>query len=139
MKAFSTTIAIDASPAQVWGILTAGEQWTSWNTTVSRLDGRIEPGGKVKVWVKANPGRAFALKVVEFEAPRRMVWSGGMPFGLFKGERTYTLAPRGGGGTQFAMTEQFTGALAPMIGKSIPDLQPAFDEFARCLKQRAEQ
>lgn len=139
MKAFSTTIAIDASPEQVWGILTAGEQWTAWNTTVSRLEGRIEPGGRVKVWVKANPGRAFPLKVVEFEAPRRMVWSGGMPFGLFKGERTYTLAPRAGGGTQFGMTEQFTGPLAPLIGKSIPDLQPAFEEFARCLKQRAEQ
>lgn len=139
MKAFATSIAIDASPERVWSILTAGAQWTAWNTTVSRLEGRIEPGGKVKVWVKANPGRAFPLKVVEFEAPRRMVWSGGMPFGLFKGERTYTLTPREGGGTQFGMTERFSGPLAPMIGKSIPDLQPAFDEFARCLKQRAEQ
>ena len=28
--------------------------------------------------------------------------------------------------------------LAGMITRSIPDLQPAFDEFAACLKARAE-
>jgi Polyketide cyclase / dehydrase and lipid transport len=28
--------------------------------------------------------------------------------------------------------------LAGLIGKSIPDLQPAFDEFAQCLKREAE-
>ena len=38
-----------------------------------------------------------------------MVWSGGMPLGLFKGERGFTLTP-----------------------------QPAFDAFAADLKKRAE-
>jgi hypothetical protein len=30
------------------------------------------------------------------------------------------------------------GLLAPLIGKSIPDLQPAFDEFAAALNKKAE-
>jgi DNA-binding transcriptional ArsR family regulator len=29
-------------------------------------------------------------------------------------------------------------SMAGVIGKSIPNLQPAFDEFAACLKRRAE-
>jgi hypothetical protein len=29
-----------------------------------------------------------------------MIWSGGMPLGLFKGERSFTLAPRGDGATE---------------------------------------
>jgi hypothetical protein len=66
------------------------------------------------------------------------VWSGGMPLGLFKGERTFTLTPTRGGDVEFSMSEVFSGPLAGLIGKSIPDLQPAFDEFAASLKRRAE-
>jgi hypothetical protein len=36
------------------------------------------------------------------------------------------------------MREEYTGPLAGLIGKFIPDLQPAFDEFAQCLKREAE-
>ena len=39
---------------------------------------------------------------------------------------------------EFSMEEVFDGLLAGAIGKSIPNLQPAFDEFAACLKARAE-
>jgi hypothetical protein len=118
--------------------LTDGAGYPRWNTTVNKLEGRIAPGETIKLFVKLNPGRAFPVKVVEFDAPRRMVWRGGMPLGLFKGERTFTLTPEGGGTTRFSMVEEFTGPLAPLIGKSIPDMQPAFDEFAAALKAAAE-
>jgi hypothetical protein len=36
------------------------------------------------------------------------------------------------------MQERFTGLLAPLIGRSIPDLQPSFDAFAADLKRWAE-
>jgi hypothetical protein len=67
-----------------------------------------------------------------------MVWTGGMPLGLFKGERTFTLTPRDDGAVEFAMREVFSGLFSPMIERSIPDLQPAFDEFAAALKKKAE-
>ena len=60
------------------------------------------------------------------------------PFGLFVGMRTFTIAPESAARCRFAMREEFTGLLAPLITKSIPDLQPAFDEFVRCLKATAE-
>ena len=37
------------------------------------------------------------------------------------------------------MREVFTGLMAPLITKSIPDMQPVFDQFAADLKRRAEQ
>ncbi len=37
------------------------------------------------------------------------------------------------------MREELTGLMAPLITKSIPDLQPAFDELAAALKKRSEQ
>jgi hypothetical protein len=36
------------------------------------------------------------------------------------------------------MREEFSGLLAPLIARSIPDLQPAFDRFAADLKRRTE-
>jgi hypothetical protein len=67
-----------------------------------------------------------------------MVFTGGMPLGLFKGVRTYTLEPGGAGGTAFKMREEYTGPLLGMIWKSIPDLGPSFQQFANGLKARAE-
>lgn len=138
MKRFHTSIHILAAQEAIWKILTDAPAYTSWNTTVDKVEGSIAPGEKVIVHAKLSPGRAFPLTVSNFEAPRTMSWTGGMPLGLFKGERTYLLTPRDGG-VEFSMTEEFTGLMAPLITKSIPDMQPAFEEFAACLKRRAEQ
>ena len=67
-----------------------------------------------------------------------MVFSGGMPLGLFKGVRTYTLEPDGSGATRFHMREEYTGPLLGMMWGSIPDLGPSFQQFADGLKARAE-
>ena len=138
MKAFATKISIRATPERVWALLTDAAGYTRWNNTVNQVDGRIAPGERVTVHPKINPGRAFPVKVVEFEPSRRMVWTGGMPLGLFKGERTFTLQPSSNGSVEFSMREEYSGLMAPLIGRSIPDLQPAFDEFASDLKRAAE-
>jgi hypothetical protein len=138
MKSFATRTTIQATPEAIWRLLTDAPSYPSWNATVTRVEGRIALGETVTVHVKVAPGRAFPVKVVAFEPFKRLVWSGGMPLGLFKGERTYDLRPAGPGGVEFAMHEDYTGWFAPLITRSIPDLQPAFDEFAACLKARAE-
>ena len=137
MKSFAVSTLINATPQTVWAILTDGPTWTTWNTTITKLEGSIVPGGKLKVFTKLSSGRAFPVHVTEFTPPHKMVWTGGMPMGLFKGVRTYTLTPRDGG-VEFAMLEEFSGLLAPLITRSIPDLRPSFDEFAAALKLRAE-
>ena len=137
MKSFKVETLIQATPDTVWRILTDASGWKEWNTTIDRIEGRIELGGKVKVYPKISPGRAFPVLVSEFTAPRKMIWTGGMPMGLFKGERTYTLTPQGNA-VKFVMEENFTGLLSPVIGRSIPNMQPVFEEFASALKKRAE-
>src|SRR5262249_16703822 len=78
------------------------------------------------------------LKVSEYVPGKKMVWEGGMPLGLFKGERTYTLTNRTDGSVEFSMREVYSGLMAPLITRSIPDLQPSFDEFAEALKKQEE-
>ena len=138
MKSFATSIAIRARAETIWSLLTDAAGYPAWNSTVDKIVGRIAHGEKVTVYAKATPGRAFPLAVTEFEPNRKMVWSGGMPLGLFTGMRTYTLTPTEDGSVEFAMREGFAGLLAPLITRSIPDLQPAFDAFAADLKREAE-
>lgn len=139
MKRFATAAVIRATPEKIWAILTDLERWPEWNTTVTGVEGELAVGRKVTVRVKLAPGQAFPVKVAVLDAPREMVWRGGMPIGfLFKGERTYRLTPRAGGEVEFAMQEVFDGLLSGLITRSIPDMQPAFDEFAACLKAEAE-
>ena len=138
MKSFATNARIHASRERIWGLLTDASSWTSWNPTVVRIDGKIALGEKVTVHARLAPGRAFPVRVSELVPNERMVWTGGMPLGLFRGERTYLLAPRDGA-VEFSMREVFSGLLAPLIGKSIPDMQRTFDEFAASLKKAAEE
>ena len=137
MKSYDAAASIDAPPEAVWAILTDAPAYAKWDSGVQEVEGPIAPGEKIKVVSEANPGRAFPVKVTEFEPGRSMVWSGGMPLGLFKGVRTFTLAPEGAG-TRFTVREEYTGPLLPLIWRSMPDLGPSFEQFARGLKARAE-
>ena len=138
MKSYDATSTIQASPDAIWAILTDAPGYQAWDSGVERVEGRIAPGEKIKVVSKANPGRAFPVKVTEFTPGQRMTWSGGMPLGLFKGVRTFTLSPQSNGSTTFTMREEYTGPLLPLIWRSMPDLGPSFQQFANGLRQRAE-
>jgi hypothetical protein len=138
VRIFDARTSILATPERIWSILTDARRYPEWNPTVTKIDGQIAPGERVTLHVTINPGRAFPVTVAEFEPPRRMVWRGGMPLGLFVGERTFTLTPQPDGSVEFRMRETFTGLLAPLIGRTIPDMQPAFEAFAAALKREAE-
>ncbi|MEO8465157.1 MAG: SRPBCC domain-containing protein [Gammaproteobacteria bacterium] len=138
MKTFQAAGSIQAPAERVWALLIDVARWPAWNTTVDKVAGYVALGATVTVHTKLSPGRAFPVRVAELDAPRRMVWRGGMPLGLFTGTRTFTIAPHNSGSVEFDMREEFAGLFAPLIAKSIPDLKPAFNEFVRCLKAAAE-
>jgi uncharacterized protein YndB with AHSA1/START domain len=97
MRAYDASSTIEASPDAIWAILTDAPGYTTWDSGIVRVEGRIAPGETIKVVSKVNPGRTFPVKVTEFTPGQRMTWSGGMPLGLFKGVRTFTLSPQGDG------------------------------------------
>lgn len=138
MKAYEATADIGARPEEIWAILIDASAYPTWDSGVRRVDGRVAPGEKVTVVSEASPGRAFAVKVTAFDPPRAMTWSGGMPLGLFRGVRTFTLTPSEGALTRFVMREEYSGPLLGLIWKSMPDLGPSFRKFAAGLKARAE-
>jgi hypothetical protein len=138
MKAFTASINIKAPADRVWSIITDAPNYPKWDPGVIRIEGRIAPGEQLTAYTKLSPNRAFPAKVTVFEPGRKMVWSGGMPLGLFKGVRTFTLAPKNDGSLDFTLREEFSGPLLPLMAGSLPDMTQTFQEFVAGLKAHAE-
>ena len=94
-------------------------------------------GDDLTVRPEGTPGAARAYvehQVATKEPVTRWYYLGPM----FRGERTFTLTPRGDGTTDFSMVEVFSGVMLPMIKGSLPDFVPVFEHYARDLKREAE-
>jgi hypothetical protein len=135
---YQTSATIAASPETIWSILTDAPGYSRWDSGIERIEGTIAPGERVKLLTEVQPGRAYPVKVGDVEPARGMTWTGGMPLGLFKGVRRFTLTPEGDDSTRFEMREDFSGPLLPLIGRSMPDLGPSFERFGKGLKAEAE-
>ena len=136
MRFFETHIEILAPAERIWSILTdASRLGPAYGLT--RLQGNIALGQTLRLQSEVAPGREFVLKVEAFDPPRRMIWTGGMPLGLFRGRRSYVLS-QVPGGCDFHMREEYTGLLAPMMFRVLPDLTQSFRKFAAALKKDAE-
>jgi hypothetical protein len=133
----SVSTNIRAKPEVIWGLLTNAANMPKWNSTVISVEGNIKLGEKIALKSISDPNRIFNLKIAEFNPPTKLVWGDG-DAPMFKGVRTYTLTPKSDGTTDFNMTEVISGLLLLMIGGSLPDFKPVFEQYAADLKRAAE-
>lgn len=128
---------IDAKPDVIWEILTDKGQLLTGDVGITRLEGAIRLGNKIKLWTDVGGDRAFPIKVIEMDMNRKMVWQGGMPFGLFTGTRQFNITPDDDAAI-FHLREDYTGLLTNMIVKAMPDMNPSFEKFVLGVKRLAE-
>jgi hypothetical protein len=112
------TLRDPSHPSHHLGALTDARGFTTWNTTVTSLEGEIALGSQLALRVKLDPKRTFRPKVTKLEPKKTMEWSDGFA-PMFRGVRTFTLTPQPDGLTEFEMQEAFSGAMLPMIRKSL--------------------
>lgn len=129
---------MEARPERVWSVITNGPGLVDLNAGIKAFEGDIADGGKIRLVSDIAPNRVFKLRVRVVRPGREMAWIGGMPLGLFRGVRRFVLTDAGEG-TGFHMREAFSGPMAGLIWKSMPDLQPSFDRLAEAIKQKAEE
>jgi hypothetical protein len=129
-------VNIRANADRLWRLLTDAEGFPRWNSTVTRIEGQIREGEKLRLHVP-NTARTFTPKVSGVVANQRMTWSDGFA-PMFKGVRTFELNPRDDGTTDFSMEERFSGLMLPLAKKAMPDFGPIFERYASDLKKEAE-
>ena len=129
-------INIRSKAAAVWTLLTDAEGFPRWNSTITRIEGQIREGERLRLHVPGTD-RTFAPKVTDVVPGERMTWTGGFA-PLFKGVRTFWLRSGDAGSTVFVMTERFSGVMFALVKRSLPDFGPIFERFAGDLKREAE-
>src|SRR4051794_31558027 len=129
MKYYESSVLIEAAPEAVWAVLADGSQDPSLDSGVTAVEGDIVDGGKITVRTEVS-ARAFPV-LVALDPPRLMVWTGGLPLGLFRGTRTFSLDDAPVGATLFTVREEYTGPLLGPGWRTVPDLGPAFARVGR--------
>jgi uncharacterized protein YndB with AHSA1/START domain len=64
----SVSAEIKSPPEKIWALLTRVDDMVRWNSTLTSIEGTVEPGGTVKMQVPEAPGRIFKVKVTRFAA-----------------------------------------------------------------------
>ena len=129
-------INIQASASRIWGLLTDAQGFPRWNAMITRIEGEIREGQRLRLHVPGTD-RTFTPTVSALIPGAQMTWAGGLAF-VFKGVRTFKLTSKGDGSIGFAMTEHFSGLLLPLAKNSMPDFGPVFERFAEDLRREAE-
>jgi hypothetical protein len=141
-KQLATQIDIDASPAQVWDVLSDLGAYQEWNPFIVRADGRAETGSRLTLRMQPATGRAVTLRPTVLEAERgsRLRWLGrvGVP-GVLDADHSFTIEARVGGGARLWQEETFRGVLVPLLARSLDrGTLPGFAAMNEALRQRAE-
>jgi hypothetical protein len=138
MKELVTEIHIEASPAQVWEVFTANEDWASWNPFIIRSRGRFEVGQRVTntMVMAGRKPMTFRPRVLRVDPARELRWLGRLFVpGLFDGEHYFVLEASAGG-TRFVQGETFRGLLVGML--DLQDVRKSFEALNEALKTRVE-
>ncbi len=129
-------VNIRSGAQEIWRLLADAPGFPRWNSTVTRIEGQIREGERLRLHVPGT-ARTFTPKVSGVVPNERMSWSDGFA-PMFKGVRTFKLSPRGDGSTDFAMEERFSGLIFALVKGSLPDFKPIFEAYASDLKREAE-
>src|SRR5208337_3635527 len=111
MTQSATMIAIRAPIKIIWSLLTDAANYPQWNSIVEKIDGRIAAGERFFLHPKGAPTLAMPVRVAEFAPPHKMVWSGGVPFGVLRASLSFVLTSAANDHIRFAMEADYAGFL----------------------------
>lgn len=144
MRKISSGIAIQASPERVWQILTDKSALSDWNPFIRSMEGDLNVGSRLKVYIKASKGMGMSFKpsVLAVEPNRELRWIGRflMP-GIMDGEHSFIIESLADDRVRFVQSESFSGVLVPLMAAIgvFKNAQLGFEEMNQALKNRAEQ
>jgi hypothetical protein len=139
MRTITRTVDLDATPRQVWDILTDAPAHADWNPFITRMEGELRVGNKIDVRIAPSGGRpmTFHPTVTDVAAESRLAWLGRFLVpGLFDGAHSFTLEALPNGGTRLVQSETFRGLLVPFAGRLLERTEAGFVAMNEALRRR---
>lgn len=137
-----TEIDVDATPKEVWQVLTDLDRYAEWNPFIVSTSGKVVVGEKLINELRSPGGRVMTFKptVTVVEPASVFEWLGHLGLrGIFDGRHRFELHLLPGGGTRLVHSEQLKGVLVRVLRKSLDtDTKHSFEEMNSALKARAE-
>ncbi len=141
-KEILTEIEIDASPSQVWQVLTDFEKYPTWNPFIKKISGVAARNEKLEVHMPDPRGgtMVFTPTVLVAERDRELRWLGRSEGDVFNGEHRFLIEPiQNNNKVRFSQREKFTGSMVESLeGWLDTAVKQNFEDMNRALKQRTE-
>ena len=138
----STTIAIAATPENVWAVLTDLASYSQWHPMYQAATGHLAAGSTLTI-TSTHPatGRPITakVKVLTAEPDTELRWTSKM-LGLPISERIFRLS-QAGDGTSLEQAGTYRGigrSHSRVTAKTIDRIQESFEAINQAIKQQAE-
>jgi hypothetical protein len=135
------SIDLNATPAQVWAVLTDFAAYAQWNPFIREAAGEARVGAELRVTMQPQGHGKTALrpKVLVANPERELRWRGHVLIpGIFDGEHHFRIEPLGEGRVRFTQEESFGGILLPFFGGTLRDSEKSFAAMNEALRARVE-
>ena len=135
-----TDITIDATPEQVWSVLTDLDAYDEWNPFIVSSSGTVAAGATLTNTMRDATGEmTFTPTVLTATPGRELRWLGKLgPGGVFDGEHAFLIEPVEAGRVRLTQTETFSGVAVPFFrGQLREKTLPQFHAMNEALARRA--
>ena len=137
------TREIQAPAGEIWDQLLEVKRWPEWKPFIPGTSGAEKIrglGDRFRMTIRVKKPFAFpvAVTVCEFDPPRRVAWTGGIP-GLVISVHRFLLEDRGAS-TRVISREEFSGALVGLMLRIVTpqDLEKLHDQWLLAIQRRME-
>jgi hypothetical protein len=139
MRTIESTATIDATPTQIWDVLSAGEQYADWNPFITSVDGPLTVGSRPTLRIKptGRSGMTFRPRVTHASPETGLRWRGRLFLpGLCDAEHQILLERESETRTRLVQRESFRGVLVPLLSGMLEPTRQGFDAMHGALRRR---
>jgi hypothetical protein len=141
MRTLEATTEIDATPHEVWAVLTDFARHPDWNPFIRAIVGECAVGARLRTTIAPPGGRAVTLRPVVLAADpvHELRWLGRLFVPrVFDGEHSFRIEALGAGRTRFTQSETFRGLLVPFTSGVLAKTGVGFEAMNRALAQEVQ-
>ncbi len=137
-----TDIIIDATPEQVWSVLTDTASYKNWAAFLVDIQGEIKDGEKITADFKTNPKKEKLTTIehtISVDEGKEFYWAEKGPGGI-RDNHHFKVESIGDGRTRFIQSDEIMKGITWLMGANLSKLYAeGYQAFNRKLKVEVEQ